>query len=256
MAESPLYRLHRPGVYRRRLRIQGRDGWTRADLEDDPHRYGVALRHDGQRVTAIEEFPMRTPWSLCTAAAAQVHRLLGMPLSPDPTAIFRHTAAGEQCTHVFDTAGLAVAHAARGTCLRDYEIEAPFWTPDGSRIVALRRDGVEVLRWTVHARTILSPAPYAGLDWQKMLNWAREQFTDPDDFEAVVILRRAVMISNGRSVTLDPLDNAADTGHVGGACYVFQPGTAERAKRIHGSTLDFTDTPEYPLADLRAIKAR
>lgn len=251
MAEASGYRTHRPGIYRRRILIRGEDGWVRADMEDDPHRYGVALRHDGSTVTAIEDFPLRTPWDLCRVAAAQIARLVGMPLSADPTAIFRHTAASEQCTHVFDTAGLAVAHAARGTRRREYEIEAPYWSLTGPREIMLRRDGEEVLRWTIENRGIIAPAPYAGLDWQKMLGWARDTLHDPDDFEAVVVLRRAVMISGARTVTLDPLVNAAGTGHINGACYVFQPAVAEHALRNRGSTLDFTETPERLLADLR-----
>ncbi len=250
-AEAPGYRIPRPGIYRRRLRIRTRPGYARADLEDDPHRYGIAIRHDGQRVTAIEGFPIRVPWTLCTSAAQQLQRLVGMPLSADATAIFRHTPPGEQCTHMFDTAGLAIAHAARGTMLRQYDIEAPFWDMHQPRRLSLSRDGIPLLEWTIHGRQILGPEPYAGRDWQKLLPWAREHFDDPDLVEAIVVMRRAVMISNGRSVSLDPLRDAAGTGHVGGACFVFQPGVAEHALRMPGSTLDFTERPEALLADLR-----
>lgn len=250
MSEAPGYRVHRPGIYRRRLLIRTRAGHARADLEDDPHRYGVEIDHDGLQVTAIRGHALRTPWTLCTAAAAQLQRLVGMRLSADATAIFRHTAASEQCTHMFDTAGLAIAHAARGTALREYDIEAPYWQPSGPRELILRRDGIERLRWTVDGRSITAPAAYAGLEWQKMLGWTRETFSDPDDVEAVVVLRRAVMISHGRTVSLDPLTDAAGTGHTNGACYVFHPEVAPLAKRVYGSTLDFTDRPEALLADL------
>jgi hypothetical protein len=251
MSAIAAYHQHRPGIYRRRILIRNGDGWVRADMEDDPHRYGVLLHHRDGVITAAKAFPLRTPWTLCTVAAAQIDRLVGMQLAPDPTAIFRHTAAGGQCTHVFDTAGLAVAHAARGTPSRDYEIEAPFWSPEGPRDIVLRRDGVETLRWTIDAGTITSPAPYAGQNWQKMLDWARETFIHRDDFEAVVVLRRAVMISGARTVSLDPLENAAQTGHANGACYVFQPAHAPLAQRVRGSTLDFTDRPALLLADLK-----
>lgn len=244
------YNTHRPGIYRRRIRIHTEPGYARADLEDDPHRYGIALHHDGERVTRIKAYPLRTPWTLCVAAEANLQRLVGMPLSADPTALFRHTAPGEQCTHMFDTAGLAIAHAARGTRLRQYDIEAPYWRFGGPRELHLSRDGEPLMSWTVEDRQILAPQPYAGQDWQKMLNWARHHFGDIDDIEAVVVLRRAVMISHGRTVSLDTISNAAQTGHVGGACYVFHPGVAEHAMRKPGSTLDFTDRPEALLADL------
>lgn len=247
---TDVYNTHRPGIYRRRIRIRTAPGWARADLEDDPHRYGVELRHDGERITAIKGFPIRIPWTLCAVAAGQLQRLVGMPLSAEPTAVYRYTAASEQCTHMFDTAGLAVAHAARGTPLRQYDIEAPYWTQDGPRQLRLSRDGIEILDWTVEGRMILAPEPYAGRDWQKMLTWARETFTESDALEAVVVLRRAVMISGSRTVTLDPLDNAAGTGHVNSSCYVFHPEVAPLALRMPGSTLDFTDTPQALLADL------
>lgn len=244
------YRTHRPGIYRRRIRIRAGTDWVRADLEDDPHRYGIVIAHDGQRVTAISGHPIRTPWSLCPAATTPLQRLVGMRLSDDPTAVFRRTAPGDQCTHMFDTAGLAVAHAARGTWWRQYDIEAPFWTPDEPRMLRLRRDGEALLEWQVDGRTILAPPRFAGRDWQKMLDWARRTARDIDELEAIVVMRRAAMISNGRRVSLDPLANAADTGHVNGACYVFQDGVADRALRNHGSTRDFTHAPDALLADL------
>lgn len=245
------YRTHRPGIYRRRIRICSSPGWARADLEDDPHRYGVEIRHDGERVTAVQEHMLRTPWTLCRQAGAMLQRLVGMPLSVDATAIFRYTAASEQCTHMFDTAGLAIAQAARGIALRQYDVEAPYWNAGGARELRLSRDGQPLLQWTIDGPLITAPAFYAGQGWQKLLSWARLNISDADELEAVVVLRRAVMISHGRTVSLDPLDNAAATGHVTGACYVFSPGVAERAQRVYGSTLDFTDRPEALLADLR-----
>jgi hypothetical protein len=58
------------------------------------------------------------------------------------------------------------------------------------------------------------------------------------------------MISGSRTVTLDPLENAAQTGHVNGSCFVFRSGIAEHALRMPNSTRDFTDTPDALLADL------
>jgi hypothetical protein len=246
------YDRHRPGIYRRRILIRSQAGQARADMEDDPHRYGVEIRHDGERVTAIREHMLRTPWDLCRQAGAALQRLVGMPLSADATAIFRHTAASEQCTHMFDTAGLAIAHAARGIARRQYDVEAPYWQPSGPRQIRLSRDGEPLLEWTIDDQWITAPAPYAGQRWQKLLSWAREHIGDADALEAVVVLRRAVMISHGRTVSLDTIDNAAATGHVNGACHVFTPGIAERARRIYGSTLDFTDTPDALLADLES----
>jgi len=64
------------------------------------------------------------------------------------------------------------------------------------------------------------------------------------------VLRRAVFISGNRMFDMDRMARADATGHVNGACYVYQQGVAARALRERGSTLDFGATPERLLADL------
>ena len=54
--------------------------------------------------------------------------------------------------------------------------------------------------------------------------------------------------SGNRMYDMDRMATAADTGHVSGACHVFQHGVAERAWREKGSTLDFGATPQSLLA--------
>jgi hypothetical protein len=246
----PYEAFERPGIYRRRIRIQTGPGEARADLEDDPHRYGVVIRHDGERVTAIGGLTLRTPWTLCREAARVLDRLLGMPLSSNPLAVYRYADGRVQCTHLFDIAGLAIAHAARGTLLRQYDIDVPCFNPMGARTARLRRDGHELLWWTVEDTRITAPTHFAGRNLRNMMPWVEERFADVDDFEAIVVLRRAVNISGSRAYDLDAMPHAQATGHVTGACYVFQPGVAERAVRVFGSTLDFGESPEHLLADL------
>ena len=43
------------GIYRRRIRVEAHGDSARAALEDDPHHFEVALRHDGERVVAMFE---------------------------------------------------------------------------------------------------------------------------------------------------------------------------------------------------------
>ncbi len=130
-------------TYRRRIRITTAPGKARADIEDDAHRFGVALLHDGAKVTAIRGEGLRTPWTLCIDAAKQVERLIGMPLTPDPAAIYKYTNGTQQCTHAFDVAGLAIAHAYRGTPQRQYDIDVPYpvLSHDAPKTVTLHRDG-------------------------------------------------------------------------------------------------------------------
>lgn len=246
----PLDRYERPGIYRRRIRIETAPGMARADLEDDPHRYGVVVRHGGGCVTAVEGRALRTPWDLCRESVRLLDRLVGMPLSPDPQEVFRHTDARAQCTHLFDLAGLAVAHAARETPSREFDIDVPCIDPGAVRHARLRVDGNEVLRWTLQGTRILAPAPFAGQDLRQLMSWAKLRFVDRDTLEAVMLLRRAVFISGNRMFDMDRMPRADATGHVSGACFVFQPGVAGRARRMPGSTLDFGDAPDGLLADL------
>lgn len=250
-----------PGIYRRCIRIATSENEARADLEDDLHRFAVSIKHDGVCVTAITGLPIRVPWSLCPQSVKALDRLIGMPLSSHPQAVFRYTNGAQQCTHMFDLAGLAIAHAARGTRLRQYDVEAPYLEIKGPRSLLLRRDGLEILNWTIDGTTLLAPEAFAGRDIKRLSAWAESAYSGTnadadadfnlDDYEAIVILRRAVLISKARLHDWDIFPTAADTGHGTGACYVFQPGVEERALRMVGSTREFTNTHDRMLSDLK-----
>jgi hypothetical protein len=238
-------RYVRPGIYRRRLRIETGAGWARADLEDDPHRYGVELRHDGTHIGVLTARALRTPWTACRETPALLVRLTGMPLSPDPQQVYRHCNGRAQCTHLLDLVGLAQAHAARGIERCDYDAEVPCVDRGEPRDAVLRRDGREVLRWTLLGTTVVAPAPLAGLDTAGLMRWAKAELRDDHDvFEALWVLRRALFVSDHRLMDLDRMQRASDTGHVQGSCHVFSAAVADRARRVPGSTLDFSDPAE------------
>ena len=155
----PLEHYQRPGVYRRRIRIATSPGFACADLEDDPHRHGVRVEHDGVRVVAVSGVALRTPWSLCRGAVDVLDRFAGMALSADPRDVYRHTDGRAQCTHLCDLTGLAISHAARGIAERQYDIEVPCFDPDAPRDARLSVDGRERLVWTLQRTTIVAPAP-------------------------------------------------------------------------------------------------
>ncbi len=238
-----------PGIYRRRIRITTEPGLARADLEDDLHRVGAVVRHDGRRVTAVEPLAIRVPWSLCPEAGRRLQRLVGMPLSTHPLAAQRHTPGPEQCTHMFDMAALAVTHAARGTASRDYLAEVPVTTPGAAQAARLYRDGEAVLGWTAEGTALVAPAAFAGRDLRRLLAWA-ETALDADALEAVTVLRRAMLISGSRHVDVDAFANALESGYPLGGCYVFQPDTAPRASRNRGSRRDFSPDAAPMLGDL------
>jgi hypothetical protein len=253
--DAEIIMVVREGIYRRRIRSSTAPGFARADIEDDPHRYGVIVHHDGERITAIEGVPLRTPWDLCVDAAQQLQLLIGMPLAPSPTAVHRYTRAAQQCTHMFDVAGVAVAHAARGIAARQYDVEVPVTAVDGISELYLRRDGELILHWRVERDVIVAPAEFAGRDVRTLQKWAETALNDPDQYEAVVLLRRAMKIAACRYYDLDtaPVASAiGDVDQVMGGCFVYQPGVAERAARKIGSMRDFTRHPELMLRDLDA----
>ena len=107
--------MRAPGVYRRRIRLTSPvKGRVAAEMEDDFHHFGVELEHDGERVTAIQGSAARFPWTTCPAAAVELQGLVGAPLATRSTAIADHIPARQNCTHMYDLAGLALAHC--GVC--------------------------------------------------------------------------------------------------------------------------------------------
>jgi len=64
------------------MRVTALDTSTvRGDMEDDFHRFGVTVRHDGARVVEVEGEGERYPWTTCPAAVEPLRALAGAPLS-------------------------------------------------------------------------------------------------------------------------------------------------------------------------------
>src|SRR5262245_22358764 len=144
------------GVYRRAFALVGGEGRVVADMEDDFHRFRVTLEHDGGRVTRVIGEAFRYPWTECPGAAAVLAGLAGMPLTTRPTAAGEHADPRANCTHLFDTASLAVAHAAARRARRRYDVEVPD-RRDGRTRARLLRDGVPLLDWEALDPRIVAP---------------------------------------------------------------------------------------------------
>ena len=224
---SPSTALHR------RLLLQASAGVCTAAVEDDFHHFVVTLAHDGQRVTAVEVAAPRTPWTLCPQAAERRHQFVGLPLQPRIPLSLPGIDSKQQCTHQHDLMVLALSHALRGG-RRDYltHVTDPQDRQQHSR---LWRDGELVLDWRLHRTLIESADVFHGRDLRSVMDWA-SQALDDDSLEALVVLRRSVMVSGGRAVDLDRFDHASQImGRMAGGCFVFQPERAEQALRIKGS---------------------
>ncbi|MEY2431728.1 MAG: hypothetical protein QOC92_1453 [Acidimicrobiaceae bacterium] len=228
------------------MRVSESDASTiRGDMEDDFHCFGVTLRHDGRRVIDVIGDGVRYPWTTCPSAVEPLRDLAGAPLSTRLSALGDHAPARQNCTHLFDLAGLAVAHAARGRGgTRTYDVAIP--DRDGTRTQPeLWRDGELLFRWSIAGRQIIGPPPFENIELRGgFIAWAEETL-DADTAEAASVLRRACDISFGRSIDLDVFVTADMLGErVRGTCHSFQPGMIEQAERVKGQTRDFTSDPD------------
>jgi hypothetical protein len=223
---------------------------VQGELEDDFHHFGVMLRHDGTHVTDVAGDGIRFPWTTCPSAIEPLRALAGAPLSRRLSTLGEHAPARQNCTHLFDLSGLAIAHAARGDGgIRTYDVAID--DRDGKRTQPqLSRDGELVLRWDLVGRQLLGPAPFENVSLRGgFIAWAEETL-DPDTAEAASVLRRACDISLGRVMDLDVFETADMLGEqVRGTCHSFQPGTIEQAVRVKGQTRDFTTDPGALLRD-------
>ena len=118
-------------AFHRRHELLAVDGHTVvAGIEDDMHRFELTLRHDGTSSPRSRAAPCGGPGHLRGCGRA-LRSLVGLPLSTSSTAVGSWTDATSNCTHQFDLAGLAVAHAARhaagGAATRSYLAVVPDW---------------------------------------------------------------------------------------------------------------------------------
>jgi hypothetical protein len=235
------------GAFRRAVQLEAKGAWATAELEDDFHHFRVRLTHDGAAVTSARGEAVRHPWSLCPQAGDALDALTGLPLSPNPAAVFTHADPLGQCTHMFEAAGLALAQAARGPGARRYDVVVT--DPVGGRADAeLRCDGALVLRWTLQDGAIVAPAAQAG---RRPSDIRSRSLLDlpSEEAERVLIMRRAAILAPARRLDVDSFPTAAAMGR-GRACFVLSPGRAERAARAYGSVRDFSAGPgPLPLGD-------
>ena len=239
------------GSFRRRIRLVATaDDVVEGGLEDDLHYFKVVLRHDGERVASVEGEPVRWPWTTCADAVGPLRALAGMPLSPRFLAVGEWAPPRLNCTHLFDLAGLAVAHAARqvagGAVRRQYDAEIPFGASSGGEHdVRLWRDGELVQQWTLDGRACVRPQPFSEVPWRGgFLHWADRTFP-PDESEPVIVLRRACDIGAGRGMDLDGFDRAEQLAEFqAGICYTMQPDVMPVSLRIKGSVRDWDGHPD------------
>lgn len=225
-------------------------GW----LEDDFHHFGVTLEHDGLRITDVHMAAPRAPWSTCAGAAEPLRTLIGKPLIQRASDIGALLEMRLQCTHVFDLAGMLLAHIAHaGTraprrryhaVVTDRERHRPdlVLASFGPGEAYLYQDGEQVMYWLVDGEMIVGPAPYAGHSQNQGFRAWTEAMPE-QEAEYATILRRAILVAGGRSLRHDDYPTAgAMATHA--LCHSFQPEQRDRALRNYGATRDHANRPQ------------
>jgi hypothetical protein len=234
-----------PG-YRRRILIEPTIGQVTATLEDDYHRMAVALAFAGNAVTGIEGSMDRSPWTTCPGALAQLRTtFLGQPLS----ALIAREARVRNCTHLFDLATFAAAHAGEALPIA-YEIEVAD-PVEGVSIARLWRNGVLLYDWSYTDQAFVAPETMAATPFAELGRWIGAQPAERQ--EAARILRWATMIAMGRR--LEIVAGSSATRFASGACFTLQPDMAAIARRRPGAEVDFSHGDAAPLADRAALFA-
>jgi hypothetical protein len=235
-------------IYRRHIRLDAHGRQVVGELADDAQHFRVRLRHDGARVVSLDGEAVRHPWSTCAEAREPLRDLEGMPLSRRCTAVGEVANARHHCTHWFDLAGLAVAHAAAARASREYRC-AVWGAPDAIVDATLERDGEPLLHWRLDGMTIHAAPPFNGRSLKGAFqSWAEAEL-EADLAEAAIVLRRASYISPVRFFDLDRYERPGDVTPIGGQCFTYTDGNAQRAQRQRGSKRDYTHRPEALLAE-------
>jgi hypothetical protein len=226
-------------IFRRRIGVVSNgdlaSGEVRASLEDDFHHFRIRLAHANYKVQHIDGWAVRHPYSTCPLPANQLSRLVNAPLNSLAHSVMRLTDASQQCTHLMDLAGLAIAAAARLITRRWYDIAVP-QRAEGRTLATLDRDDARMLSWELLDTTITGPKPFQGVSLREgMAAWALAHLSE-EEAEAALLLRRCALISLGRAKNLDVQVHAEPTGR----CFVQQPERAALGLRKVGSIVDFT----------------
>lgn len=223
----------------RRIVLEPGDGWIGGALEDDMHRFHIRIDHAEGRVTHVAAKAVRHPWSACPGATGFIAReLTGEPLADvgcrDPA---------QHCTHLYDLAILAAAHAGDTAPTRfDMTVADRI---DGRTTATLAENGVEKLRWQL-ADTVIAGT---GRNLRQLSKWKQE--LPANVAEWATLLRRAVFVSGARQYIAPDLEQTAalNQGRMG-VCFNYQMPQAQGSTRTPNWHRDFSESGIEPLAGL------
>lgn len=237
--------------YRRSVIVRVGANRASAEMEDDPHHFGAEVTFDERVVVSVRGTAVRTPWTTCPAAAAQLRAFEGFELSRSPFDLLRNVVQSRQCTHMMDLAALAIAAAgtSEGDVERRWDVELMVRASDdfGFHHGSIVLDGGDAEQWRLENGLVVLPTRYAGRDLARVSRWV-EEVESPLERERLFVMRRAVPTSWSRRVDLDQFDDASELDYMLGSCFTFDPVRATDGKRVKGSTRQFARADD-PLGD-------
>jgi hypothetical protein len=212
-----------------------------ASLDDDFHEMTCHLSHDDRIVTDVTAETLRIPTSACPGAAAVLRELIGVPLDIDMAVLYGDGRPRRHCTHLFDLAALAIAHAGRLETVRRYEAMVPD-RGDDPVTVEVWRDRQLVHAWRVQDHHIVSPPELAQLPLLTgFMAWAVRHFRD-DNLEAAAVLSKTYLISNGRRYQTEALagQSISINGRMSGLCHSYSLEQIDKAIILSGNVRDYS----------------
>jgi hypothetical protein len=236
LSERPLHRIDDLPGYRRRILITPAARQVSAALEDDIHCMLVTLHHDGDRITGVVPEMERAPWTTCPGACeVLVRSFVGLPLAEARVPQLKRI----NCTHLYDLAVLAAAHAGDDTSFAyDVLVSDPI---AGEQWVELRNEDKVLHCWHLRDGKIVAPAVIANLGLAQLRDWIAT--LEPAAAEAARVLQWASLVAHGRTMSMarqsDPLTMQPN-------CHTFQPEQAMVTRRV-GRRIDFTHAVRAPL---------
>lgn len=244
----PLNADYGNGVFRRKIQLKKiSETVTTAALEDLYHAFFLKLSHDDNRVISLEAQWHRHPFTACAGAAQAIEAVAGQLLSDSLLDLPQHLDPRQQCTHIFDTANLAITQSCRHEQTRLYEIEIPD-TVDGQQHARLLQNGDCVLDWILEDGIIVAPEIFQGVATRKgFTSWALKNLPS-EELEAVIVLQRGTFVSAGNVMDFSGLIGKAQTlsGPREAVCYASQPERIEQSVR-QGAAKDYSDDAETML---------
>jgi hypothetical protein len=201
------------------------------------------LHHADGVVTDIDARTLRIPTTACPGATLVLRELVGLPLATPQRALYDTSRVRQHCTHLFDIAALAIAHAARpvGT-ERVYDAAVPDEV-DHPVAVTVACNGELIHCWLVREHRIVEPTRFAGNPvLGGFARWANAAF-EGDALEAAMVLARTCFIATGAAYlteTWTGLPLRLNEG-MAGVCHAYAPETLGSSWFIGGGRRDFTN---------------